>query len=156
MSDKLSLVGEQGEKSKPWYAKGLHFSCTGCGRCCTGSPGYTWVSVEEIEAMAQYLGLSVDDFGSKYLRRIGHRYALLERAVTYDCILLKGKMCSVYPVRPTQCQTFPFWPGALKSAAAWQETASSCEGINENAALVPFDEIERERQRQENSDESFR
>jgi hypothetical protein len=36
----------------PWYKDGLRFTCTGCGDCCTGAPGYVWVNKEEIEALA--------------------------------------------------------------------------------------------------------
>jgi len=25
---------------EPWYKDGLKFSCSGCGDCCTGAPGY--------------------------------------------------------------------------------------------------------------------
>ena len=153
MTDKLSLIQDQEDTPQPWYRKGLAFSCTGCGRCCTGGPGYTWLSIPEIEAMARYLNLSLDDFGKKYLRRVGQRYALLERPITHDCIFLQGKQCAVYPVRPTQCQTFPFWPGALRSPEAWRETAIGCEGIDDDAPVIPLEEIERQRQRQVKAEE---
>ncbi len=98
--------------------------------------------------MARHLNLTLDDFGKKYLRRIGDRYALLERSVTHDCIFLQGKQCTIYPVRPAQCQTFPFWPGVLHSPDSWKETARHCEGIHDEAPLISFEEIERQRQRQ--------
>ncbi len=146
MTDKLKQV------SPEWYAKGLKFSCTGCGRCCTGGPGYAWVNVEEIEKIAAYLNLSLDDFGKKYLRQIGNRYALLERGKNFDCIFLKGKQCQIYPVRPTQCQTFPFWPEAIASPEAWEATAKECEGICDSADVVPFKDIEKQRLRQVKAD----
>ena len=42
--------------NEPWYSDGLKFDCTGCGDCCTGDPGYVWVSRAEIEALAAALG----------------------------------------------------------------------------------------------------
>ena len=36
---------------QPWYAGGLRFTCTGCGDCCTGAPGYVWVNQQEIDAL---------------------------------------------------------------------------------------------------------
>jgi uncharacterized protein len=46
----------------PWYRDGLAFACTGCGDCCTGAPGYVWVTRAEIEAMAAALGLAPAEF----------------------------------------------------------------------------------------------
>ena len=125
--------------SKPWYREGLSFSCTRCGDCCTGVPGYVWVEPTEIEALAKHLGLSVDSFGERYLRKVGRRYSLIEKPGG-DCIFF-DKGCSVYPARPTQCRTFPFWRSNLKSERAWDEIADECPGIGQGK-LFPVEEIE--------------
>ncbi len=125
--------------SKPWYREGLSFSCTRCGDCCTGAPGYVWVEPAEIEALAKHLGLSVDSFGERYLRKVGRRYSLIEKPGG-DCVFF-DKGCSVYPARPTQCRTFPFWRGNLKSERAWDEIADECPGIGQGK-LFPVEEIE--------------
>lgn len=114
---------------KPWYQDGLLFKCTECGACCTGSPGYVWVSPSEIDALAQRLGISSEIFIKKYTRRIGNRLSLKEHATTFDCVFLKGKQCQVYEDRPQQCRTFPWWPENLTSRDAWLEAAERCEGI---------------------------
>ena len=44
------------ESESPWYQDGLAFSCTRCGACCTGAPGYVWVSPEEIGRLAEFRG----------------------------------------------------------------------------------------------------
>ena len=77
---------------KPWYSEGLRFKCTECGQCCTGAPGYAWVTDEEIKAIADYLKITVKDFGKRYLRFAKGRYALVEKK-NYDCIFLKDKKC---------------------------------------------------------------
>lgn len=133
----------------PWYSKGLNFECTGCGRCCTGSPGYIWVTEEEIQQIAQFLHLAVEEFSQRYLRRVKGRLSLLEMPKTYDCVFLKDKKCQIYPVRPTQCRTFPWWPRNLKSEKDWQEAARFCEGIQAKASLVPLEIIEQQRMLQE-------
>ena len=125
--------------SKPWYREGLSFSCTRCGDCCTGVPGYVWVEPTEIEALAKHLGLSVDSFGERYLRKVGRRYSLIEKPGG-DCVFF-DKGCSVYPARPTQCRTFPFWRSNLKSERAWNEIADECPGIGQGQ-LFPVEEIE--------------
>lgn len=127
---------------KPWYADGLQFKCTECGKCCTGGPGYAWVTKEEIQAIADHLNLTTTAFGKKYLRYINGRYALLEKNVTFDCIFLKDKKCQIYPVRPVQCRTFPWWAENLTSPEAWQEAAKHCEGITQkDAPVVPYETI---------------
>ncbi len=57
----------------PWYHRGLHFQCIGCGNCCTGEPGYVWVTKAEIEAMAAVLKISVEKFQRRYVRQVGNR-----------------------------------------------------------------------------------
>lgn len=126
--------------SECWYEEGLKFSCTECGKCCTGAPGYVWVTPEEIEAMAKALELSTSDFSRLYVRRIGQRYSLTEKA-GYDCVFLKDGKCQVYKQRPKQCRTFPFWPQNLRSKEAWNQAAKECEGINDTAELIDLQTI---------------
>ena len=125
----------------PWYSGGLNFKCTECGKCCTGGPGAVWVTPIEIAALADRVGLSVAAFREQYTRNEGGRITLIEKPDSYDCIFLRGKLCSVYETRPRQCRTFPWWPSNLTSREAWNEI--DCEGINPDAPLVPFEEIER-------------
>jgi hypothetical protein len=126
--------------SPPWYSDGLAFSCTRCGDCCTGSPGYVWVRREEIEGLARFLGMSVEAFGRRYLRRVGRKLSLLEKS-NGDCVFY-DRGCTVYPARPTQCRTFPFWTENLASASSWSEAARECPGIG-RGRLIPLEEIRR-------------
>jgi Fe-S-cluster containining protein len=126
-----------------WYKEGLRFKCTGCGQCCTGAPGYTWVSEKEIVEISAHLKLSVKDFSQRYLRYVDGKYSLRENPVNYDCIFLKEKKCQIYLNRPTQCRTYPWWPRVIKSEADWINASHSCEGINHpDAPLVPATTIE--------------
>lgn len=129
-------------KEEPWYAQGLRFKCTGCGQCCTGAPGYIWVTEAEIEQIAQHLNLSILEFSQRYLRRVKDRFSLLEYPKNFDCIFLKDKKCQIYSVRPSQCRTFPWWPNNLQSEKDWQEAARHCEGISSEAPIVPLHEIQ--------------
>ncbi|MEM7230995.1 MAG: YkgJ family cysteine cluster protein [Planctomycetota bacterium] len=125
----------------PWYQDGLNFSCTECGKCCTGDPGYVWVSKGEIERLAKTAGLSVSKFSSRYVRAVGRRYSLTEHE-NGDCVFWDpdGRGCKVYEARPTQCRTFPFWPEVLKNRKSWDETADECPGVN-TGRLYPVEEI---------------
>lgn len=128
----------------PWYEKGLRFECTGCGQCCTGAPGYIWVNEQEIQQIAAFLNLTLEEFSRCYLRRVQGSFSLLELPKTYDCIFLKDKKCQIYQVRPTQCRTFPWWPQNLKSEKEWEEASRHCEGIHMEAPLVPLETIEQQ------------
>ena len=64
MNHKLRVIKEENS----WFDKGLKFKCTGCGRCCTGSPGYVWLSLNEIEVISKFLKLSVKEFKKKILK----------------------------------------------------------------------------------------
>ncbi len=128
--------------SQPWFKEGLRFQCTGCGKCCTGSPGYVWVSEEEIVEIAAYLNISVDAFAKRYLRKIDGAYSLKEDVHTFDCVFLAGTKCKIYPVRPKQCKTFPWWVQNLESKEDWELAAKRCEGINHpDAPIVAASEI---------------
>lgn len=129
----------------PWYQEGLRFECTGCGKCCSGPSGYVWVSEGEMQAMANHLNLTLDQFKRKYTRQKDNRYSLTERKTLqgdFDCVFLKDKKCEVYPARPKQCQTYPWWPQNLNSEESWNLAAETCEGISAKAPLVPIEKIQ--------------
>lgn len=117
-----------------WYSQGLKFSCTQCGNCCSGDPGYVWATREEIGRIAKFLGREGGSLDATQLRRVGLRYSLTERA-NGDCIFLareNGKgLCTIYPVRPLQCRTWPFWDELLESREAWNDAHKTiCPGMN--------------------------
>lgn len=126
-----------------WYKDGLRFKCTECGQCCSGQPGYVWVTEEEIAALAAALHMPIDAFKRKYLRQKNNRYALIEKRTqsSTDCIFLKDKKCTVYMARPKQCRTFPWWQENLNSKESWKLAAKGCEGIQKNAPIVPYTQI---------------
>ena len=59
-----------------WYKDGLKFKCTGCGQCCTGAPGYVWLSPEEVDAIAAHLNISKEKFLQTYTRTVFGRPSL--------------------------------------------------------------------------------
>jgi hypothetical protein len=147
-----------------WYAKGLRFECTQCGNCCTGPPGFVWITREEIQALADFLKISPEETVEKYCRKTQGRFSLKEKRNPahggYDCVFMReepapksdGKTisqplrtCSIYSVRPTQCRTFPFWSSNLTSSKRWNETARRCPGIGQGS-VVPLKKIEAKRQ----------
>lgn len=127
MAAEPSNSADQGDG--PWYREGLRFTCTECGDCCTGEPGYVWVNKAEIREMADTQGVSVEEFEEANVRWVGVRKSLREHA-NGDCVLLdpKTRKCTVYQARPRQCRTWPFWDSNLKSPEAWAEACEACPG----------------------------
>ncbi|MGE0057431.1 MAG: YkgJ family cysteine cluster protein [Dehalococcoidia bacterium] len=131
---------------QPWYADGLWFVCTGCGKCCTGSSGSVYVSQADLKRLAAFLHMPAGKFAKQYTRSFLGRRALIDRPRSPDCVFLEGKACTVYEARPTQCRTFPWWGQNLHDHESWEEAAESCEGINHpRASLIPLAEIEEQR-----------
>jgi uncharacterized protein len=120
-------------KKEKWYAAGLAFECTQCGNCCSGPPGYVWLTKEEIAGIAKRLGTKDGRLGKEYVRRVGLRFSLTERA-DGDCVFLKREngrtFCGIYEVRPLQCRTWPFWKDNLRSEESWNRANETCPGIN--------------------------
>lgn len=131
-----------------WYSDGLRFECIGCGSCCAGpQQGDIWISPVEIGMLAKFLGISEAEVRKRYLCRVGFRTSIIEIKPSCDCVFLQtgadGKRgCAIYPVRPNQCRTWPFWNSNLASPRDWDEAGRRCPGIN-HGPLIPFEQIEK-------------
>ncbi|MFM8930465.1 MAG: YkgJ family cysteine cluster protein [Gemmataceae bacterium] len=126
--------------TEPWYAAGLSFTCTQCGNCCTGAPGYVWLQEGDAERIAAHLALPVEEVTLMHARK-GHRGLTLREKNNGDCVYFEqGKGCVVYPVRPAQCRTWPFWESNLRSRKNWDSIAEGCPGIG-RGPLIGVDEI---------------
>ncbi len=106
-------------------------ACERCeGRCCTGESGYIWCSVKEMQDIAKFLGLEFSEFTSKYIKKVGYKYSLIEQKVedSFECIFFDSKLkrCSIYEVRPKQCRTYPFWDSFKDEI---DEVVKECPGI---------------------------
>ena len=134
----------------PWYANGLAFECARCGGCCAGpSEGYVWVGARDIEAIADFLEMPPDVVRKRHVRRVLKRFSLLEDPKSKDCCFLRYdeqglSKCAIYPVRPIQCRTWPFWPSNLGDQDDWCLAGRRCPGINRGEGHQA-DEIQRKR-----------
>jgi Fe-S-cluster containining protein len=137
-----SQASDQSSDSQPWYRDGLNFTCTQCGDCCTGAPGTVWVSEEELQEIAEYLGKPIGEIRLFHTRIIRGRVSLTEFA-NGDCTFFDpwARKCTVYKARPTQCRTWPFWNSHLASAEAWQKVCDVCPGSG-TGAFFSLEQIE--------------
>ncbi|KAG2386005.1 hypothetical protein C9374_003154 [Naegleria lovaniensis] len=131
-----------------------HFkNCTQCGKCCTG---YGSIRVylndtKAMEAIAKYLNISVEEFCKNYvLSSISPRSNEKLLSIKYrpslnfhkrvECVFLKQKgvdehgkaiyQCSIYPVRPEQCRTFPHgWNEEIEADETFYNMVENCEAL---------------------------
>ena len=128
--------------SEPWYEDGLRFTCTLCGDCCTGEPGHVWVDDDDLAAIAEHIGETVEQVEGLYTRMAQRGRTLREKA-NGDCIFYDRKRgCTIYPVRPPQCRTWPFWQSNIASPEAWAQTRRVCPGSGKGE-LIGAEEITR-------------
>jgi len=164
---KLDVLPPTQPQTRPWYAGGLSFTCTQCGNCCTGPPGYVWISDDEIARLAEFLKLSVREVRLRYCRKVGSRWSLKERKTpegNYDCIFLRDeplppaqkrdlapseplpqrrRSCSIYAVRPLQCRTWPFWDSNLSDKKMWDLASRKCPGMSRGPRTFTREQIEK-------------
>ena len=128
--------------SKSWLRKGLRFECTGCGNCCRNHGEYThvYLAAADVSAIARHLALDEAEFLARYCRR-EDGWVLLRMDAPACPFLAPDDRCRIYPVRPKQCATWPFWKENL-TRAAWAEIARDCPGIG-RGELVPREEVQR-------------
>lgn len=109
------------------------FTCTQCGKCCTGR-GDVWVTEEEAAAIAARTRRPLAAFTKSYSKARGWRL-LRDRpgdARLEACIFLgpDDKTCTIHDVRPKQCSLYPWWPGLMDEREWRAEAESVCEGFD--------------------------
>ncbi len=142
----VPLPQRPGGVEEPWYQMGLRFRCTQCGNCCSGGPGFVWLSLLDMQRISAFLNMEFDAFTRRYVRQVRGGFSLVEKP-DYDCVFLKragGKaMCGIYPVRPGQCRTWPFWNQNLQTPEHWTHAAGRCPGMCDgDAPLYDVAQIE--------------
>ena len=110
-----------------FFDQGICFQCQQCGRCCVGEPGTIYVTADEVERLADHFRLSVADFTSRYLYPFKDSHSIREDDRGHCVFFDNG--CTIYPLRPGQCRTFPFWFSNLRSESRWREIEKACPGI---------------------------
>lgn len=111
------------------------FKCQQCGDCCKGYGG-TFVTEPEIQAIADFLDTDTQSFLKNYCQMSGGRPLLTQGRDLY-CIFW-NKVCTIHPVKPRMCKTWPFIASVLIDAGNWHIMAASCPGIRTD---VPDSEV---------------
>ena len=110
-----------------FFDEGVRFQCLRCGGCCTGEPGIVYADQDEILLMAEFLDISPELLKDRYLNPFQDGFVVRE-AEDGRCVFFENG-CVIYPVRPLQCRTFPFWFSNMRSLFSWKEVCMRCPGI---------------------------
>jgi Fe-S-cluster containining protein len=117
----------------------IRFHCSGCGRCCLGHADEHYIELApgEAEKIRQVLNIDKKSFKRDYLVSLDNKGKGIRINAQGRCMLLdENNRCSVYPVRPRQCVTYPFWPELMQSPESWHAESVRCEGINQGAVVA--------------------
>lgn len=102
-----------------------------CGRCCR-RPGIVTLTASEIKEIADFLGLSRREFFWRFATVSGGKI-ILKDGPRGECTFYEwdSGLCLVYPSRPTQCRTYPFWHSVMATEESWEREGSFCPGIGQ-------------------------
>jgi Fe-S-cluster containining protein len=95
-----------------------------------------------MQAIAEYRGISIGELKIHHTKLFGGQVTLRDYA-NGDCTFFDGqtRKCTIYPVRPAQCRTWPFWNSNLESQEDWEMASSDCPGMGQGD-LVQLETIQ--------------
>jgi hypothetical protein len=100
-----------------------------------------YLAPRDVSAIAQHLGLSEPEFLARHCREEDGYVCLVMDAPACP-FLTEGQRCAIYPVRPKQCATWPFWQENLERTVWRDGVQPTCPGTG-RGRLYSREEIER-------------
>ncbi|NLW81736.1 MAG: YkgJ family cysteine cluster protein [Desulfovibrionales bacterium] len=113
------------------------FDCQMCGHCCHGQGGIV-VSAPERQRLAEYLGLSEEDFCATYTQTQDKKLVLRSRGDGFCIFFDAVTACTVHPAKPDVCRAWPFFRGNLVDAVSWEMAQDYCPGIRPDTGHAEF------------------
>jgi len=114
----------------------IRFRCLEeCSACCELPDGFVFIDKEEALAAAGFLNMEADEFLLHFTREFDHR-RILANGGDDHCVFLEDGKCLIYPVRPAQCRTYPFWPENLRNRDTWRQTQDECPGLGRGKRIT--------------------
>jgi hypothetical protein len=107
----------------------FRFRCQRSGNCCARPEGEVRVGAADVARIAKHLRIAEDSVRARFLTRRGDR---LIDGPGGRCVFLEDgreTSCGIYPARPKQCRTWPFWPELLRSPETLREALRLCPGM---------------------------
>ena len=105
------------------------FVCRQCGQCCR-EPGYVYLTTEDVDRIAAFLGLDIQSFTERFTRLPPERRGLsLNENEDQSCVFLNEQgQCAIQAVKPLQCELFPHnwrYKDMQTVCAGWDGAAES-------------------------------
>lgn len=138
---RINLHRPSGLRAAPFWQDGLHFGCTGCGKCCKNE-GDVFFSIDEFSDLAARMKVPAETVLEQYADKVIGDWGKMKSVASpksslfpaqqpavgdEQCVFLEedGRTCGVYESRPVQCRTFPYWPSLLQNKDAWDGAGPS-------------------------------
>ena len=102
-----------------WYADGLNFTCTRCGNCCTGEPGFVWVTDDEIAELADLRGEPPEEVVGLYTRS-AHRGRTLREKANGDCVFSTSRLVARCTKAAAAVPHLAVLESTVATPAAWE------------------------------------
>jgi Fe-S-cluster containining protein len=100
------------------------------------------VDEDNLAEIAAFRGEALEEIRERYSRPAQGKRTLREKS-SGDCVFFDRQTgCVIYPVRPPQCRTWPFWESNVESSDSWQATRAVCPGSGQGD-LISSEEIAR-------------
>lgn len=131
--------------------KGLAFQCQQCSYCCRFEPGFVFLTSTDIKKLASYFKISTKAYIDNHCRKVhgvGGTQISLKEKKNHDCQYW-DQGCTVYPARPVQCISYPFWSSILESEERWKKESEFCPGIGKGPLLAEGEILKRLKLRDE-------
>ncbi|MFH1075420.1 MAG: YkgJ family cysteine cluster protein [Pseudomonadota bacterium] len=103
------------------------FECQNCGTCCKGYGGI-FVKDKEVDAISSYLGIHKKTFLAWCCDPAGNNKLMLRTAENGSCILW-DKVCTIHPVKPVLCRTWPYLKAVLQDPNNLDVIKNACPGL---------------------------
>ena len=105
-----------------------NFKCQQTGNCCRVE-GVVVANQSELVQMADFLDIDLATFLMRFtVVRNGYR-VLADKRFRPDCFLNESAGCSIYPVRPKACKTYPHWNTIWESRDSFFKELLVCKGL---------------------------
>jgi Fe-S-cluster containining protein len=91
-----------------------------------------FLSEEDLSRLLEWSGLAATEFVEEYCTWVPFgmdAHLSLGEQDNKDCVFWADGGCSVYPARPLQCRTYPFWQTIVDEEEHWREESAECPGI---------------------------
>ena len=133
--------------SKKADLPGHIFECAQCGSCCAGYGG-TYLTESDIRRISRYIGVSAEDFTSRFCTVSGKRY-ILDQGDDGRCVFFsETDQCTIHPVKPYMCKAWPFISAVIRHPENWDAMAGQCPGMKQGVdhdTIVKIAAAEKER-----------